>query len=225
MGVAMNNVIELADGFHHLVLWVDGEGDGKVLGFLDGIDKFLAFVSEKGISGLVDALYPGLSMMPNIHPLLIHFPIALLVCFLIMDLLASLFRKETFRIAASWMLYLGTLGAMAAVATGFMAAASVTHGAEVHEVIGRHKAFGLSVLGLATLLSVWRIIAGARFSQMGRGLHFLLAFIMVGSMTLGADLGGLMVYYHGVGVKGVKLPDARGHVHDPVDNPRRDHSH
>lgn len=65
-------------------------------------------------------IMPGLAEMMNIHPLLVHFPIALLNAFVLMELLGLLLKKDEMRMAASWMLYLGTAGAAAAVTAGFL---------------------------------------------------------------------------------------------------------
>lgn len=161
---------------------------------------------------IVSKVLPGVSAMENIHPLFVHFPIALLTSFFVLELLGSLLKKEDLRVAATWLLYLGTMGAMGAVAAGLWAYATVPHGEEVHSVMQRHMHMGLTVLSLGIILSLWRLITSARFSKVGQVSHLLFALIMVNAMTFGADLGGLMVYKYGVGVKAVPQPAA--HEHD-----------
>lgn len=56
--------------------------------------------------------------MANIHPMLVHFPIAFLNGFFLMEVIGFISKREEFRAAARWMLYLGTLGALVAVAAG-----------------------------------------------------------------------------------------------------------
>ncbi|HWP01050.1 MAG TPA: DUF2231 domain-containing protein [Methylococcus sp.] len=146
-------------------------------------------------------LFPGLSQMANVHPILVHFPIGLLFSFWMVEVLAVLAGRESLRRAASWMLYLGTLGAIAAVFAGFEAAATVEHDDVVHEIMERHEMLGLSVLGMAVLLSLWRLLRRARFSRFGQTLHLVLGLAMIVTMAFGTDLGGLMVYHHGVGVR------------------------
>jgi len=88
---------------------------------------------------LISKVLPGIGEMVNIHPMLVHFPIALLNAFVIMELLAYLLKKEELRIAATWMLYLGTVGALGAVGAGFAAAGSVPHDSEIHAIMIRHR--------------------------------------------------------------------------------------
>ena len=162
---------------------------------------------------LLSTTFQGLSGMANIHPLFVHFPIALLNSFFLTELLGVLLKKEEIRIAATWMLYLGTLGALATVLTGLWAAGTVTHSEEVHGIMAKHRNFGITVLILGTVLSIWRIITHGKFSVKGQVLHLVTAFIMITTLVFGADLGGLMVYKYGVAVKAAPQPDGH-HVHE-----------
>jgi len=154
---------------------------------------------------------PGVAAMKNVHPLLVHFPIALLNAFFLMELLGFLLKKEEMRVAASWMLYLGTLGAAAAVIAGVQAASTVPHLEEVHAIMERHEWYGVTVLVLSSLLSLWRLVARGRFLAKAQLAHLVVAFITVAIMAIGADLGGMMVYKHGVGGTAVVQPE--GHMH------------
>jgi len=156
---------------------------------------------------------PGISAMENIHPLFVHFPIAFLTVFFLLELLSALIGIERIRRGASWFLYFGTLGAVAAVGAGFRAAATVPHAREVHSIMENHEHLGIAVLALALLLSFWRIFAGRSLSSITlRVIYLILAFVMVGAMTIGADLGGLMVYKYGVGVKAVAVEPGHSHT-------------
>ncbi|WP_168175380.1 DUF2231 domain-containing protein [Methylocaldum sp. 14B] len=158
------------------------------------------------MTDFISQVLPGVGEMANIHPLLVHFPIALLNAFVAMELLGLLLAKKELRTAASWMLYLGTLGALAAVAAGLWAASTLPHNEEVHEIMARHRTYGLTVLSFAIILSLWRMIAGSAISKIGQFFQLLFGVIMVGTMTFGADLGGLMVYKYGVGTKAACPP-------------------
>lgn len=144
---------------------------------------------------------PGVQAMANLHPLVVHFPIALLVSFWLTAALALLFRSQSLHQAASWMLYFGTTAAAVAVAAGFQAAETVEHSEEVHAILERHETLGVSVLGLSVLLSAVRWING-RWKLRGVSVLELVAgLVLVGALSAGADLGGLMVYGHAVGVR------------------------
>jgi uncharacterized membrane protein len=144
---------------------------------------------------------PGVQAMANLHPLVVHFPIALLVSFWIAAVLALLFRSQSLHQAASWMLYLGTAAAAVAVAAGFQAAETVEHSEEVHAILERHETLGLTVLGLSVFLAAVRGLTG-RWKLRGVAiLEIVFGLVLVGTLGAGADLGGLMVYGHAVGVR------------------------
>lgn len=151
--------------------------------------------------GSIQAILPGVAAMANIHPMLVHFPIALLNAFLLFEIIGFITGSESARRAAAWVLYLGAAGAAATVAAGLHAASTVQHSDEVHAIMMRHMYLGLTVLSLAVILSLWRIVWGGGSPQRASLPYLLLGVATAVVMTFGADLGGLMVYGHGVGVR------------------------
>ncbi len=111
------------------------------------------------------------------------------------------------------MLYFGTLGGIAAAAAGIYASYIVPHGEAVHEIMEQHEHLMLTVVGLALLLSVWRLAVKQPPGTMAKTLYYLLAAIMTGCMVFGADLGGFMVYGNGVAVQQLQMPESHHH-HD-----------
>ncbi|MBT4145385.1 MAG: hypothetical protein HOE45_00595, partial [Gammaproteobacteria bacterium] len=107
-------------------------GGGNDGGFspVKGLEAFLTFLDSlatKSPAEIFAAIMPGISAMDNIHPLLVHFPIALFSLFFVADTLGGLFSKLTWRRFATPLLYLGTLSAIVTVSAGFQAAYSVLH--------------------------------------------------------------------------------------------------
>jgi uncharacterized membrane protein len=188
---------------------VDSAGGG-LIGFLDQILEVVMRITE---SGVAFTWFPGVqALASNVHPLIVHFPIAFLIVFFFMDLVAVIWRRPALRYVASWMLYLGAFGAVVAAIAGLIAEATVAHGETVHEILEWHARLGLTVASLSMALVLWRIMAKGRFSPMANAFHLSLSAIVVLAILLGADLGGLMVYQHGVGVKAVLQPDDHHHA-------------
>ena len=162
------------------------------------------------------AIMPGIASLDNIHPLLVHFPIAFLLGFFLLDLIASLAGKKQWREAATAMLYFGTIGAALSVAAGFVAADTVAHGDDVHDIMTRHQIIGVSVLSLAALLSLWRLLAGSVITGAANVFFQTLSGVLCILLMLGADLGGLMVYRYGVSVdsRSGGVPASTAHSHD-----------
>ncbi len=168
------------------------------------IEKFLSIIDNVVANGpavLMPEFFPGLAVMPNIHPLIVHFPIAFLSAFFILDLVASVTKNENWRNAASALLYLGLIGVVAAVLAGFQAAETLPHGGDIHEIMERHEHYGLTVAFLTAFLAVWRFFSKSNLKGIASFIHLFIAGLIVLIMSLGADLGGLMVYGHGAGVK------------------------
>ncbi|MDD2800987.1 MAG: DUF2231 domain-containing protein [Methylococcales bacterium] len=200
-----------------------GADHGGVADMVAGLLTFIEGLVGKGGAEIFAALLPGIASMDNIHPLLVHFPIAFFSAFFLFDVVGKLANNSNLRGVASWLLYLGTVSALFTVGAGVLAAGSVPHGGNVHEIMERHEHIGLFVLGLATLLSVWRIGTSA-----GGVVFLILSALLVVLLVLGADLGGLMVYKYGVAVEAVPAP-TDDHVHGGSDahdhDENQSHSH
>jgi len=186
-------------------------------GIAESVASLLAFfegVSTQGPGGLFSAVMPGLAAMDNVHPLLVHFPIAFLWAFFALDFVGTLAKKKQWRAVASWLLYLGAVAAVFTVTAGFIAANTVAHGDNVHDIMERHEHIGISVLSLAALLSLWRIKSGNLLQGGANSLFLMLAALLCVLLSLGADLGGLMVYKYGVAVEAVEIHgNSHEHVH------------
>lgn len=172
---------------------------GTVDGFLSLVENLLA-LSPGEVFGRV---MPGIAAMDNLHPLFVHFPIALLSLFFLLDVVGSLSGKAEWRRAAGWFLYGGAIFAGLTVAMGLIAAASVSHGGDVHEIMEHHEHLGISVFSLAAVLAVWRLLAKGAIQGPANSLYLLSAAILAGLLVFTADLGGLMVYKYGVAVEPV----------------------
>ena len=188
----------------------DAAGGGLV-GLLDNVLSALSKVTESG-EGF--QWFPGIATLGyNVHPALVHFPIAFLSVFFLLEIVGCGLRRYRLRQTASAMLYCGTLGALLAAGAGLYAANTVPHGDAVHDIMEWHERLGLAVASLAIILSVWRLMAKQVPAGMEKALFLLLSTIMTASLVFGADLGGLMVYGHGVAVHNMQHADAHHHQH------------
>ena len=217
---------------------IHGGGNHQGMGAVKGLEAFLTFIESlttKSPTEIFAAFMPGLSAMDNIHPILVHFPIAFFTIFCFADTLGGLLNKPAWRHFATPVLYIGTLSAILTVVAGFQAAYSAPHNDVTHAIMLRHQGFGITVTVLALLLSLRRYFAADDFIISKTYGHFALSALLVLFMTLGADLGGLMVYQHGVAVAPViqkhtaAIQHQHTHSHDPApmahDHGSTAHSH
>jgi len=94
-------------------------------GIAESVSSLLAFfedLSTQGPGDIFSSIMPGIAGMNNIHPLLVHFPIAFLSAFFVLDLVGTLAKKPQWRSVASWFLYFGTVAAVFTVIAGLIAA-------------------------------------------------------------------------------------------------------
>jgi len=156
----------------------------------------------------------GAEELINIHPLFVHFPIALLLTSVAFYLLGSVFKKEELLTAGKWALYFGALSAAVTVWTGLEAAKTAPHGGGTHEMMMAHQYIGYTVLGLSILLSLWVFLSKVSIPSKGRPVFLGGLILMSLILVQGADLGGRMVFLNGVGVgKKSMMPAESGHGH------------
>ncbi len=147
---------------------------------------------------MLDSL-PGAQHLQNIHPLVVHFPVAFLTGAALFYPLAWLAGRDSWASAAFWLLVLGTVSAAVAVATGLYAEPGVMVARSVRaELLEPHKRFMLGTLGLGVVLTVWAA-AVRPMPQRGRIAFLFLLLVLLAGMTKGTDYGGRMVYDYNAG--------------------------
>jgi uncharacterized membrane protein len=114
------------------------------------------------------------------------------------------------------MLYLGAAAAVIAVASGLIAGSIAPHGDEVHELLIWHQRLGITTATLASGLALFRAFGGMPQTPMTHGLHLFVSALLALTLAFGTDLGGLMVYRHGLGVKSLQ-PTHTEHSHGQKD--------
>ncbi len=156
-------------------------------------------------------MFPLPEWAPNVHPLIIHFPIALLSTAILIDLISLFTRKwQGVRIAAVILFALGAFGVLTAFLTGRSAADAFDLPSEVVSAVNNHADMAeltlwfFGIYAVIRLTVLWFDLQGRRWAQ--TGVHTLLFLIGVGGYYLviqTGDLGARLVYAHGLGVQPV----------------------
>jgi uncharacterized membrane protein len=144
-------------------------------------------------------MMPGLRAILNVHPLFVHFPIALWLAALLFELLAVMLNSEEWHRTAARILYVGTLAGIVTVLTGLAAEKSVPPGPAM-VIVGIHETLMMITTSIAIGLSIFALLFRKNFTAPFR--RYLLAGLiaMAVLMTIGADRGAQLVYQYGTAV-------------------------
>jgi uncharacterized membrane protein len=141
--------------------------------------------------------------MENLHPITVHFTIALFSLAVLFEILSLIFKKESFKNAAFWNLSFALPSAIASVLSGLYAESLVPHNEVIHGIIETHETFAIIVLSVIAVLFIWRIAAQGKYFRKLPALFTIVGIIGFGLMSVGAYFGGELVFTHGAGVKPV----------------------
>ncbi|MEX0599927.1 MAG: DUF2231 domain-containing protein, partial [Rhodothermales bacterium] len=155
---------------------------------------------------------------PNLHPLIVHFPVALLPLAVLVDLIAVLMRKKVaVHGAAVAAFVLGAIGALAAYLTGEAAADGFDLPSELVPHVTDHADAAELTLWFFGVYAVLRIAYywWSRRRELGAAWpHVILFVVGAGGLALlvrTGDLGARLVFEHGLGVQSVeRTNDNRG---------------
>ena len=131
-----------------------------------------------------------------LHPIAVHFPVALLIVGLAFELLTFKLNRSWLGQTATALLILGTLSVALAVGLGLLAEETVPHVPDAWQILERHETLGFWTLGIFVFLSLQRC-----FKKEYLKFYFLLVWISaVVLLITTAYHGGLLVFHFGVGV-------------------------
>jgi len=158
--------------------------------------------TEQG--GPVKSLGQALSLFKMgapMHPIFVHFTIALTSTSLVFDVLGFFLSKSSLSNAGGWTLMGSTVMTLMTVSTGLTSStrAPIEEG-EARSFLRAHMALGLMFFGLLIAVTFWRLWLW----QNGQGVSwlYLISLGLVSLvMTLQGYLGGELVYRYGVEVE------------------------
>jgi uncharacterized membrane protein len=139
--------------------------------------------------------------MPNLHPLIVHFPIALIFVIAACDFIGVVLKRKSFFEISMILSVFALLGAATAVTTGLLAEDTVWHTEAAHEILEDHETAALIFLGFMVLYTAFRLFYRKKISDGFGWLSLVLAIVGCSIVGYVGYLGGEMVFRHGTGVK------------------------
>jgi uncharacterized membrane protein len=142
-------------------------------------------------------------LVPGWHPVIVHFPLALIVTaagsFSAARVLRTVRTAETLAIVGTWTLGIGALGLLFALGTGLAAVIDLQVGAAAHQAIASHVQSAILTTVLVLSTAVWRAAGVSQESRPAWGFMLLL-WVATSSLIVTGYRGGQNVYRYGVGV-------------------------
>ena len=149
----------------------------------------------------------NMEVIPNWHPIFVHFTVALLSISALLYLAGLTLKKPHLLIAARWNLWIGAVITIGTVIAGLDAYNNVAHDSASHAAMTDHKQWALVTAAIFITLAAWSVWKhrGAKTVR-----PVFVALILVASILLGitGHKGGEVVYRHGTGV--MRMPVIEG---------------
>ena len=164
-----------------------------------------------------------IEIIPNWHPILVHFTIGLLassVAFFVMSMILPVSNtlKTNWQVVAHWCLWAGMAITLLTLLAGYLAYNSVAHDTPSHAAMTEHRNWAFVTAGAFTLLTLWSLVL--RFKKSATGYAFLLFALISGGLLASTGWhGGEVVYRYGLGV--MSLPK----VEENSDGSHASHTH
>ncbi len=138
------------------------------------------------------------------HPKIIHFPIAFLLIYALLEIIGVLFKKDFFSKAAHLFLFLGVLGAVAAVLTGKQAFENFEYwNKKASDILEEHEKYANITLWYFAALLVLRTFLTVKKKFTGAVQYVIVVLAIVGTYFVyeTGEHGGQMVFQHGIGTE------------------------
>lgn len=140
---------------------------------------------------------------PNIHPMIIHFPLVLLILAVILDCAGFILSKSDWIRKSALLLYaLGTIAAVVAVITGNAASDSIEIPSIAFPAINAHADWARITLWFFIIYTIVRLSVGIFFKSLKK--VYILPIILVGFLGIyflyqTGDHGAQLVFGYGLG--------------------------
>ena len=141
----------------------------------------------------------------DLHPLIAHFPIALLLVGVACDVIGIAMRRDFFLQTGYLLFSLGALSAIPVALTGEQAGELAQHIDRIAADLDEHDRFGTGATLLAVGLALVRthFTLKKRFVGMIRYVYLAFALVTAGLIAAAGYTGGHLVYRYGAGTESV----------------------
>ena len=159
-------------------------------------------------------------ILPNWHPIFVHFSVALLSIAAVLHLASHFVSNPNlanqWTITARWNLWLGIGLTLLTVAAGWYAYYTVDHDTPSHAAMTEHRNWAMVTFVVFLSIAAWEYYLHRHAK--GKGWLFTgLLLVAASLLTSTAWHGGELVYRYGLGVMSLPKSEGAGHAHDHGD--------
>lgn len=162
-----------------------------------------------------------IEIIPNYHPIFVHFTLALFVVTLGFHLLSYMGARmkrisphltQEFETVGRWCLWICALMTFLTIPAGLYAYYTVGHDEVSHAVMTDHRNWAIPTAIAIWLVSLWSLYRYIKHQPISCG--FIIALLIVQSLVLStAWRGSELVYRYGLGVMSLPKAEEVGHQH------------
>lgn len=161
-----------------------------------------------------------IEIIPNWHPIFVHFTVALFTTSVGLYTLAFLMNKfsilskisSDLNITANWCLWLVSVIVIGTVLAGLQAYYTVKHDDISHIAMTNHRNWALPTAAVMVLVSLWSLWRA--YKQKHLTITFIIVLFVVQGMLLStAWRGAELVFRYGLGVMSLPQAEDVGHDH------------
>ena len=164
---------------------------GKIMGCLvvSLIVTFSATADSGSSEATSDGIWWGWEFLGHLHPIIVHFPVSLLLMAALMELFTYRRFQSPLRSGINWLVFIGAGGAVVSAAFGWLLATAGSYGGDTF-ITHQWTGFATAVLGLLTAVFLREAIRTGR-ADLRKAYRVILLIATIGVSVAGHYGGSL----------------------------------
>jgi uncharacterized membrane protein len=141
--------------------------------------------------------------LTHLHPMIVHFPIALLIVGFLSDIVGLLTKRDFFTQTGFYLFTLGAVGVIAAFVTGDQAGDGIMEEGALKQALEIHEEAATLAIWVTSIAAVFRIALFflKKYSGVLKMVSLALGLLAVMAIARTGYYGGELVYKHAAGVQ------------------------
>lgn len=173
------------------------------------ISSLMAHDGQKHDDTTNISLPAGIDEFPSYHPLVVHFPIVLLIIAALVQLLTFFFEQRHFHFFVAGTTVLGFIGAY--ISSSFLHPHTVTLSPSAEDLLETHEQFAAYTVWLSGVAGILKILSLFRRKKIIEISVAVILLITAASVIIAGHHGAELVHKFGIGPKGNYLEQNHNH--------------